>query len=59
LEPFVVRTQPPFNVNWTIKGRGAGKYTFYVIVVDAAGNSTTSDRVTIKLVPHEKPDEGE
>jgi membrane peptidoglycan carboxypeptidase len=55
LEPFVVRTQPPFNVNWTIKGHGAGKYTFYVIVVDAAGNSTTSDKVTIRLVPHEKP----
>jgi hypothetical protein len=58
LEPFVVRTQPPFNVNWTIKGHGPGKYTFYVIVVDAAGNSTTSNKVTIKLVPHEKPDDG-
>jgi membrane peptidoglycan carboxypeptidase len=57
LEPFTVRTIPPFNVNWTITGNGEGKYTFYVIAVDAAGNSTTSDKVTIKLVPHER--EGE
>jgi membrane peptidoglycan carboxypeptidase len=59
LEPFVVRTSPPFNVNWTIRGHGEGKYTFYVIVVDAAGNSTTSNKVTIELVPHEKPEGGE
>jgi hypothetical protein len=57
LEPFVVREKAPFNVNWTIKGNGPGKYTFYVIVTDGAGNSTTSDRVTIELVPHEKPGE--
>jgi len=54
LEPFTVRTIPPFNVNWTIAGQGEGKYTFYIVAVDAAGNSTTSDRVTIKLVPHEE-----
>jgi membrane peptidoglycan carboxypeptidase len=58
LEPFAVRDRPPFNVNWTIRGNGEGKYTFYVVVTDAAGNKTTSDKTTIKLVPHEKPEEG-
>ena len=53
LQPFTVRTIPPFNVNWTIKGNGEGKYTFNITAVDAAGNSTTSDRVTIRLVPRE------
>jgi hypothetical protein len=52
LVPFAVRTIAPFNVNWTIEG--IGTHTFYVIAVDAAGNSTKSDLVTIKVVPHEE-----
>jgi hypothetical protein len=54
LEPFEVRTRPPFIIKWTIQGHGEGKYTFYVVVTDAAGNKTTSNKVTIKLVPHEE-----
>ncbi len=52
LEPFAVRTIAPFNVNWTIKELGA--HTFYVIAVDAAGNTTRSDAVTIRVVPREE-----
>jgi len=52
LEPFAVRTIAPFNVNWTIEG--LGEHTFYVIAVDAAGNMTKSDTVTIKVVPREE-----
>ena len=52
LEPFAVRTIAPFNVNWTIGG--VGSHTFYVKAVDAAGNATTSDPVTIRVVPHEE-----
>jgi hypothetical protein len=48
LQPFAVRTIAPFNVNWTIGE--VGKHTFYVIAVDAAGNSTKSDLVTIQVV---------
>ncbi|MBE9506583.1 MAG: hypothetical protein IMY86_00900 [Chloroflexi bacterium] len=44
----------PIPTTGRIAGNGAGKYTFYVIAVDAAGNSTTSDPVTIRLVPHER-----
>ena len=51
LTPFAVRTVAPFNVNWTVGG--VGTHTFYVIAVDAAGNTTTSDRVTIRVVPRE------
>lgn len=54
LEPFAVRTIAPFNVNWTIPGHGEGKYTFFIIAIDAAGNRSKSDRVTIKLVPREE-----
>lgn len=57
LEPFAVRTIAPFNVNWTIAGHSQGNYTFYIIAVDAAGNVTKSDPVTIKLVPHEREEE--
>jgi len=52
LEPFAVRTIAPFNVNWTIGE--VGEHTFYVIAVDAAGNVTKSDAVTIKVVPREE-----
>jgi hypothetical protein len=31
-----------------------GAHTFYVIAVDAAGNQTTSNRVTIYVVPREE-----
>jgi membrane peptidoglycan carboxypeptidase len=52
LVPFAVRTVAPFNVNWTIEGMGT--HTFYVTAVDAAGNKTKSDPVTIKVVPREE-----
>ena len=48
LEPFAVRTIPPFNTNWAIGE--VGKHTFYVIAVDTAGNMTRSDPVTINVV---------
>jgi membrane peptidoglycan carboxypeptidase len=47
LQPFAVRKVAPFNVRWTIPG--LGKYTFYVIAYDAAGNSVTSDKVDITV----------
>ena len=50
LAPFAVRTVAPFNVNWTIAG--TGNYTFYIKAVDAAGNSTISDLVTIRAVAY-------
>ncbi len=52
LEPFAVRTVAPFNVNWTVKE--LGEHTFYAIAVDAAGNVTRSDPVTIRVVPREE-----
>jgi len=52
LEPFAVRTIAPFNVNWMIKESGA--HTFYIIAVDAAGNTTKSNQVTIKVVPRQE-----
>jgi len=52
LEPFAVRTVAPFNVNWTIGE--VGEHTFYVIAVDAAGNVSRSDAVTIRVVPREE-----
>ncbi len=52
LEPFTVRTVAPFNVNWPIGA--VGQHTFYVIAVDAAGNTTKSDLVTIRVVPREE-----
>lgn len=52
LEPFAVRAVAPFNVNWTIKE--IGMHTFYVIAVDAAGNKTKSDPVSIRVVPREE-----
>lgn len=56
LQPFKVRTVPPFNVNWAItRDLALGEYTFYVIAVDAAGNVSVSGRVTIKLVPRATP----
>ena len=52
LEPFAVRTVAPFNVNWPM---GAiGRHTFYIIAVDAASNASTSDRVSIHVVPREE-----
>ena len=52
LQPFVVRTVAPFNVNWTIGA--VGPHTFYVIAVDAAGNETQSKLVTIWVVPRQE-----
>jgi hypothetical protein len=52
LAPFAVRTFAPFNVNWIIEG--TGPRTFYIIATDAAGNTTKSDPVTIRVVPREE-----
>jgi membrane peptidoglycan carboxypeptidase len=52
LAPFAVRTFAPFNVNWIIEGTGSR--TFYIIATDAAGNTTKSDPVTIRVVPREE-----
>ncbi|MEE9618070.1 MAG: transglycosylase domain-containing protein [Anaerolineae bacterium] len=52
IEPFAVRVVAPFNVNWTIEE--VGVHTFYVVAVDAAGNTTKSDLVTIKVVLREE-----
>ena len=51
-EPFAVRAIAPFNINWTIKELGT--HTFYVIAVDAAGNVTKSDPVTIRVALREE-----
>ncbi|MDX9953495.1 MAG: transglycosylase domain-containing protein [Anaerolineae bacterium] len=53
LQPFAVRTAAPYNVNWMLKG--AGEATFYVKVIDAAGNETVTEQVTIKIVPRATP----
>ena len=47
-----MRVVAPFNVNWTIEE--VGVHTFYVVAVDAAGNTTKSDLVTIRVVPREE-----
>jgi len=52
LEPIAVRTVAPFNVNWTIEQ--VGPHTFYVIAVDAAGNWTKSELVTIRVVAYQE-----
>ncbi len=52
LTPFAVRTVAPFNVNWPLKE--TGEFTIYVIAIDEAGNSTTSERVTIRVVPRQQ-----
>jgi hypothetical protein len=46
-QPFAVRNVAPFNVRWTIPR--PGRYTFYAIAYDAAGNQVESDRVTINV----------
>ncbi len=46
-QPFAVRNVAPFNVRWTIPG--PGRFTFYVIAYDAAGNHIKSDKVTITV----------
>ena len=51
-EPFAIRAIAPFNVNWTIQGLGT--HTFHIIAVDAAGNVTKSDPVTIRVVAREE-----
>lgn len=51
LVPFAVRTVAPFNVNWIIGD--VGPHTFYVVAVDAAGNVTKSNPVTIRVVPRQ------
>jgi len=55
LQPFAVRTVAPFNINWTVAG--VGEHTFYVIAVDAAGNQTKSNLVTIRVVPRQEAGE--
>lgn len=46
-QPFAVRRVAPFNVRWTIPS--PGRFTFYVIAYDAAGNLVKSDRVTVDV----------
>ncbi len=52
LQPFAVRRVAPFNVNWTPSG--LGQHTFYVVAVDAAGNRTKSNLVTVSVVPRQR-----
>ena len=52
LQPFSVRNVAPFNVNWPLGS--VGVHTFYVVVVDEAGNSVTSERVTVQVVPRQE-----
>jgi membrane peptidoglycan carboxypeptidase len=52
LQPFAVRAIAPFNVNWTIGA--VGEHTFYVVAVDAAGNKTKSNLVTVRVVPRQE-----
>jgi hypothetical protein len=47
-----VRNIAPFNVNWTVSG--LGNHTFYVVAVDAAGNVSKSDKVTVQVVPRQE-----
>lgn len=52
LQPFAVRRVAPFNVNWTLSSSTSlGSHTFYLIAVDAAGNETKSNLVTVRVVP--------
>jgi len=45
--PFAVRTVAPYNVSWIIDG--TGRRTFWVVAVDAAGNKTKSDFVSVNV----------
>ncbi len=55
LQPFAVRQVAPFNVNWTLNSStGLGSHTLYVIAVDAAGNETKSNLVTVQVVPRQE-----
>jgi membrane peptidoglycan carboxypeptidase len=45
LQPFAIRRVAPFNVRWTIPS--AGRFTFYVVAYDAAGNLVKSDKVRV------------
>ncbi len=47
LQPFAVRKVAPFNVRWTIPS--PGRFTFYVIAYDAAGNQVESDKVSVSV----------
>jgi membrane peptidoglycan carboxypeptidase len=51
-QPFAVRQVAPFNVRWTIVA--PGRYTFYVIAYDAAGNKAESDKVTVTVRKREE-----
>jgi hypothetical protein len=55
LQPFAVRHIAPFNVNWTLNSSTRlGRHTFYVIAVDAAGNKTKSNLVSVEVVPRKR-----
>jgi hypothetical protein len=45
VKPFAIRRVAPFNVRWTIPT--SGRFTFYVVAYDAAGNQVTSDKVNV------------
>lgn len=46
-QPFAERKVAPFNARWTIPS--SGRFTFYVVAYDAAGNKVESERVTITI----------
>jgi membrane peptidoglycan carboxypeptidase len=50
-EPFAVRRVAPFNARWTIAR--PGRYAFYVVAYDAAGNKVKSDTVTVNVIAKE------
>lgn len=39
----------PYSVTWKTSGKALGSHTLWVVVMDVAGNSTTSSTVTVKL----------
>jgi membrane peptidoglycan carboxypeptidase len=46
-KPFAIRRIAPFNVRWTIPS--PGRFTFYVVAYDAAGNHIKSDKVNVTV----------
>jgi hypothetical protein len=46
-KPFAIRRVAPFNVRWTISS--PGRFTFYVVAYDAAGNHIRSDKVNVTV----------
>jgi hypothetical protein len=47
LQPFAVRNVAPFNARWNIAR--PGRYSFYVVAYDVAGNRIKSDTVNVQV----------